>query len=88
MGAHRKRIFGAVSPSDVNRSLVPSVVQANIDAAIATIHSSAKKNDQRQPRQWCHYVAMETLILYRDSFYKTSIKNMPVLLRIVDPERL
>ena len=69
MGAHRTRISGAVSPSDVNRSLVPSVAQAKIDAAIATIHSSAKKkNDQRQPRQWCHYVAMETLILYRDSF--------------------
>ena len=25
--------------------------------------SSDKKNDRRQPRQWCHYAAMETLIL-------------------------
>ena len=42
-GPIEQGFFGAVSPSDVNRSLVPSVAQAKIDAAIATIHSSAKK---------------------------------------------
>ena len=41
--AHRTRILGAVSPSDVNRSLVPSVAHANIDAAIATIFQCQKK---------------------------------------------
>ena len=39
--------FGAVSQSDVNKSLVPrSMAKANIDAAIQQRFSSAVKNDQ------------------------------------------
>ena len=39
-------IFGAVSPSDVTRSVVPSVALANIDAATTKIFQY-QKNDQK-----------------------------------------
>lgn len=54
---------------DVTRSLVPSVAQADIDTATASI-LPLKVN-----RQWRLYVAMETLMLHSASFKYTSIKK-------------